>query len=101
MGYVPEGLYKHKVQGSELQTLFARYNQELNRDHVTPSCQKLRKMVRQHIDQTTRTRNFKAQNERIVKMREDFQWKAKWIVFEKRRLRLTEERFMDLALHEE
>ena len=39
-------------------------NQELNRDKGTPSYQRLRTMVRQHIDQT-RTRNFKARNERI------------------------------------
>ena len=41
------------------------YNHELCRYHVTLSYQKLRKMVRQHIDQTIRTRNFKAGNERI------------------------------------
>ena len=60
---VEEGLYKNKLQGSEqLQTGFAKYNQELNRDQVA---QKLRTMVRQHFDQTMRTRNFKARNERI------------------------------------
>ena len=63
---VLEGLYKNKLQGSEqLQTVFAMYNLELNRDQVAPSFQKLRKMVRQHIDQTIRRRNFKARNERI------------------------------------
>ena len=60
---VLEGLYKNRLQGSEqLQTVFAMYNQELSRDGVAPSYQKLRRMVRQHIDQTTRTRNFKARN---------------------------------------
>ena len=38
---VLEGLYKKKLQVSEqLQTMLAMYNQELNRDHVIPSCQK-------------------------------------------------------------
>ena len=63
---VLEGLHKNKLQGSEqLQTVFAMYNLELNRDQVAPSYQKLRKMVRQHTDQTIRRRNFKARNERI------------------------------------
>ena len=63
---VLEGLYKNKLQGSEqLQTSFAMYNQELSRDRVTPSCQRLRKMVKQHIDQMTRTRKCKARNQRL------------------------------------
>ena len=63
---VPEGLYKDKLQVYEQpRTVFAMYNKELNRDQVAPSVQKLRNMVRQHFDQTMRTRNFKAQNERI------------------------------------
>ena len=41
-------------------TVIAMYNQELSRDRVAPSCQKFRKMVRQHVDQTIRTRNFKS-----------------------------------------
>ena len=62
---VLEGLYKNKLQDSEqLQTLFAMYNQDLSRDRVTPSCQRLRKMVRQQIDQMIRTRKFKARNQR-------------------------------------
>ena len=40
-------------------------NQDLSRDRVASRYQKLWKMVGQHIDQTIRTRNFKAQNERI------------------------------------
>ena len=57
---VLEGLFKMKLQGSEqLQTVFAMYNQELSRDCVAPSCEKLRRMERQHIDQTIRTRNIK------------------------------------------
>ena len=55
-----------RLQGSQqLQTVFAMYNQELNRYQVAPSYQKFRKMVRQHVDQTIRTRNFQTRNERI------------------------------------
>ena len=54
-----EGLGKNKLQGSEqLQTVFAMHKQELSRDHVTPSYQRLRNMVRQHIDQPIKTRKF-------------------------------------------
>ena len=50
---VLEVSYTIKLQGSDqLQTLLALYNQELNRDRVTPSCQRLRTMARQHVDQT-------------------------------------------------
>ena len=59
-------LYKNHLQGSEeFQTVFPMYNQDLSRDRVASRYQKLWKMVGQHIDQTIRTRNFKAQNERI------------------------------------
>ena len=85
---------RNRLQGFEqLQTVFAMYNQELSRDRVPPSCEKLRKMVRQHVDQTIRAQNFKAWNERIGigvlvksqkgrnvsadrKVGECFQWKA-------------------------
>ena len=61
---VLEGLHKHRLQGSEqLQTMFAMYNQELSGDRVAPSYQKFKRMVRQHSDQTIRTRNFKVWNE--------------------------------------
>ena len=47
---VLECLYNMKLQGFEqLQTVLAMYNQELNRDSVTPSYQRLTTMVRQHI----------------------------------------------------
>ena len=47
---VLEGLYRNRWQGSEHNlTVFAMYNQELSRDRVAPSSQKLRSMVRQHI----------------------------------------------------
>ena len=60
------GLYRNRSHCSEqLQTVFAMYNQELSRDRVAPSYQTLRRMVRPHIDQTIRTRHFKARNERI------------------------------------
>ena len=59
---VLESVCKNKLQSSEQrQTVFAVYNQELNRDHVTPSYLTLRKMVRQHIDKDTQ---FQAQNEK-------------------------------------
>ena len=55
--------YEMKLQGSDqLQTVLALYKQELTRHRVTPSYQRLRTMVKQHIDQTMTTRNFKAQN---------------------------------------
>ena len=64
---VLEDLYGNRLQGSEqIQTVFEMYNQELSRDHVAPRCQKnLKRMARQHTDQTIRTRSFKARNERI------------------------------------
>ena len=63
---VQEGLYINKLKGSEqLQTLFAMYNQELNRDHVTPSYQQLRRVVRDKLINPSGRRNFKARNERI------------------------------------
>ena len=41
---VLEGLYRNKLQGSEqLQTVFVMYNQELSRDRVAPSYQKIEK----------------------------------------------------------
>ena len=63
---VLEGLYNKKLQGSEkLQTVLAIYIQEVNRDQVTPSYQRLRTLVRRHVDQMIRTRNFKTRNGRI------------------------------------
>ena len=63
---VLEGLYKRKLQSSEqLQTVLTLHNQELNRDKVKPSYQRLRTMVSQQIDQMIRARNFKVRNERI------------------------------------
>ena len=63
---VLESLYRNRLQGSEqLQTVFSTCNQELSRDCVAPSYQTLGSMVRQHVDQTIRTRNFKTWNGRI------------------------------------
>ena len=61
-----EDLYKSKIRDSvQLQTVLAMYEQAIDRDRATPSNQRLKAMVRRHIDQTVRTRNFKARNERI------------------------------------
>ena len=50
-------LYRYRSRGSEqLHTVFAMYNQQLSQDRVAPSNQTLRRMVRQHIDQTIRTK---------------------------------------------
>ena len=74
----------------QLQT-FAMYKQELNRDQVTPSDQRLRTVVRQHVDPgpaTSKARNerietgvmVKSQKGRTVsaerKMGECFRWRA-------------------------
>ena len=43
---VLEGCYRNRLQGSEqLQTVFSMYHEELSRDCVAPSYQKLRSMV--------------------------------------------------------
>ena len=61
-----EGLHKNRLQGSEqIQTVFAMYNKDMNRYQMAPSYQQFKKMVRQHIDQTIRTLNFKVRNDRI------------------------------------
>ena len=63
---VLEGLYKSKIRDSvQLQTVLAMYEQATDRDRAMPSNQRLKAMVRRHIDQMVRTRNFKARNERI------------------------------------
>ena len=66
---VLEGLYKMQLQGSaQLQTvlaMLAMYDQETDRDPVLPSHQRLATVVRRHIDQMIRTRNFKAPSGRI------------------------------------
>ena len=55
-----------KLQVSEkLQIVLAMYDQELSRNEVSPSYQRLRTMVGQHIDQMIRMRMFKVPNGRI------------------------------------
>ena len=62
-----EGLYKSKLQDSvQLQTGLATYEQENVRNTEPPNYSRLKTLVRRHIDQTMRTRNFRARNE-IVK----------------------------------
>ena len=64
---VPESLYKLKLRDScQFQTVLALYDQEIDRDPALPSYPRLKTMVRWHIDQTVRTRNFIARYERIV-----------------------------------
>ena len=43
----------------------AMHNQEIDRDRPMPSCQRLKMLVRRHIDRMIRTRNFRAWIERI------------------------------------
>ena len=58
---VLEGLYKLTLQDSvQLQNVSALDDQETNRNSGQPSYQKLKTSVRLHIDQTIRTRNFRA-----------------------------------------
>ena len=58
---VLEALYKMKLRGFvHLQTVLAMYDQEMDRDRAMPSYPRLRTMVRQRIDQMTRTRTFKS-----------------------------------------
>ena len=66
MENVLQGLYKVKIRESvQLQTAWAMYDQEIDRNLAMPSCQRLKTMVRLHIDQMIRARNFSARNERM------------------------------------
>ena len=47
----------------QLQTVLALCDQEI--DRATPSYQRLKIVVRRHVDQMIRTRNFRARNEII------------------------------------
>ena len=49
----------------QLQTVLAINDQEIDRDRVMPSNQRLTTMERRHIDLMIRARNFRAWNERI------------------------------------
>ena len=77
----PNSIRNNRVTSRECPGMFVQYEvarvpinfklcwlctkQELNGDKVTPSYQRLRTMVRQRVDQTIRTRTFKARNERF------------------------------------
>ena len=53
--------YKMKVRGSvQRQRVLAMYDQEMDRERAMPSYQRLKTMVRRHIDQMIWTRKFKA-----------------------------------------
>ena len=89
-----EGPYKSKLQDSvRLQTVLALYDQETVRNNEQPSYSRLKTSVRRHIDQTMRTRNFRARTEIVErgaittsqkgrkasverKVGECYQWKA-------------------------
>ena len=59
-----EGFCKSKLQGSvQLQTVLALYEQENGPNNEPPNCSILKTKVRPHIDQTMRTRNFRARSE--------------------------------------
>ena len=91
---VLEGLYKSKFHGSvQTQTVLALYDKETPRNNGQPRYQRLEASVRLHVDQTMRTRNFRARNETVerdaitkgrkrkrvyveTKVGECFHWKA-------------------------
>ena len=52
-------------ESDQLRTVLAVYEQEVNQDRSKPSYQKLKTMVRRHVDQMIRTRSFKVRNGRI------------------------------------
>ena len=65
--------------------IVAMYEQENVRNNEPPNCSRLKTRVRRHVDQTMRTRNFKARNERVergvvTKSRkgEKSAWRGKW-----------------------
>ena len=59
-----DGLYKAKLQDSvRLQTVLAMYEQENIRSYGQPSCSRLKTVVRRHIEQVMRTRNFRVRSE--------------------------------------
>ena len=61
-----QGLYKSKLQGSvQLETVLALYDQETVRNNGQNSYLRLKTAVKLHTDQMMRTRNFRAQNEKV------------------------------------
>ena len=55
----------HIRDSAQLQTVLALYEQENIRNTKQPSYSRLKTSVTRHVDQTVRTPNFKARNERI------------------------------------
>ena len=63
---VLKGFCKLKIRDSvQLQTVLASYDEEIVRNQEVPSYSRSKTMVRRHIDQMIRTRNFKARDDRI------------------------------------
>ena len=52
----------------QLQNVLATYDTEINQDRAMQSYQRLKTMVRRHMDQMIRTPNYKARNERITRV---------------------------------
>ena len=63
-GSVLESFYKSKLQDSvQLHAVLATYEQENVRNNEPPNYSRLKTISRRHLDQTMRTRNFRARNE--------------------------------------
>ena len=63
---VLEGLFKSKLHDSvQLQTVLAFFEQEDVRNNEPPSYHRLKTIVRRRVDQTVRTRNFRARNKTV------------------------------------
>ena len=59
-----EGLYMSTLQNSaQLQTVLALYDQETARNKGKPNYSQLKTVVKLHIDQMMRTRNFRVRND--------------------------------------
>ena len=66
---VLEGLYKTKLQDSvQFQTVLALYDQDTARNNGKPNYSQFKTVVKLHIDQMMRTRNFRVRTE-IVERR--------------------------------
>ena len=59
-----EGLYMSTLRNSaQLQTVLALYDQETDRNKGKPNYSQLKTVVKLHIDQMMRTRNFRVRND--------------------------------------
>ena len=64
--HVLESLCKMKLRESvQLQTVLAMYDREIDRNLALPRYPRLKTVVRRHVDQMIRKRNFKTRSERI------------------------------------